>query len=149
MPKRARSGIGGGIGKKARGEEDGVEAVHAIPTEQAAVAAQPAAAIAQRDAALAQHAAVIDEFVPHSPSDVWAESHFEEHVMLRWTPRATGIMASELVIGAIDEATRECLDDLGRATSDAIGACVVDARLVAGRKLRFFEIGRASCRERV
>ena len=73
MPKRGRAprgGIGSGQCKKACVEKDGVEVVHAIISEQAAVVAQPAAVIAQKAAALAQHAAVIDELIPHPPSDV-------------------------------------------------------------------------------
>ena len=151
-----RGGSGGGGGrKKARVEEGEVERLRAsiaqqaiviaqkdaVVAQQAAALAQQAAAlaqkdaviakkdavIAQKDAVIAQQAAAIDELVPHPPSDVWAESHFAEHATLHWMPRATGAVASELVIGAIDDATRERLDDLGCATSDAIGACVVDS----------------------
>jgi len=111
-----------------------VERLRAVIAEKDATLAQKDAIIAKKDAALAQQAAVIaqqaaaiDELVPHPPSDVWAESHFAEHATLHWMPRATGAVASELVIGAIDDATRERLDDLGCATSDAIGACVVDS----------------------
>ena len=96
------------------------------------------AAVAEQAAARTQKDAVIDALIPDPPSGVWADSYFAERVTLHWRPCATGVVASELVIGAIDDATRERLDDLGRATSDAIGACVVDARLVAGRRLRFF-----------
>ena len=138
MPKRGGATRGGDTdsggersSKKARVEKvEGVEALHAIIAEQATV-------IAQKDAVIAQQAAaLLDELIPHPPSDVWAESHFSEHATLRWTPCATGVVASELAIGAIDDATRERVDDLGRATSDAIGACIVDPRLVAGRGLR-------------
>ena len=125
---------GGGERKKARVEEGEVEQLRASIAEKDATLAQKDAIIAKKDAALAQQAAVIaqqaaaiDELVPHPPSDVWAESHFAEHATLHWMPRATGAVASELVIGAIDDATRERLDDLGCATSDAIGACVVDS----------------------
>ena len=132
---RTRGGSGGGgEQKKARVEEGEVEQLRASIAEKDATLAQKDAIIAKKDAALAQQAAVIaqqaaaiDELVPHPPSDVWAESHFAEHATLHWMPRATGAVASELVIGAIDDATRERLDDLGCATSDAIGACVVDS----------------------
>ena len=168
MPKRGGATRGGDTGsggerKKTRVEKvEGVEALRAIIAEKDAVIKQMAAALAQQAAALApqastlaqhvttlaqqaatlaQQAAALDELmmlIPHPPSGVWAESYFAEHATLRWTPCATGVVASELVIGAIDDATRERLDDIGRATSDAIGACVVDPRLVAGRGLRFF-----------
>ena len=111
-----------------------MERLRASIAEKDAVIAKKDAALAQQAAVIAQQAAVIlhkdaliDELIPHPPSDVWAESHFAEHVTLHWTPHATGVVASELVIGAIDDATRERLDDLGCATSDAIGACVVDS----------------------
>jgi hypothetical protein len=103
------------------------------------------AAVAEQTAARTQKDAVIDALIPDPPSGVWADSYFAERVTLHWRPCATGVVASELVIGAIDDATRERLDDLGRATSDAIGACVVDARLVAGRRLRFFVTTASFC----
>ena len=88
-----------------------MERLRASIAQQAIVIAQKDAVIAQKDAVILHKDALIDQLIPHPPSDVWAESHFAEHATLHWTPRATGVVASELVIGAIDDATRERLDD--------------------------------------
>jgi hypothetical protein len=130
---------------KAVAVETGVEALLAIIAEKDAALAQKKVEIAQKDAMIVQQAVVVaqqatalEQLIPYPPSAVWVESNFAEHATLRWTPRATGVVASELIIGAVDEATHHRLDGIGRAASDAIGGSVVDPRLVAGRRLRFF-----------
>ena len=76
--------------------------------------------------------------IAYAPFDVSGESFYAGRATLHWTPSTTGGSISELVIGAINETTLEQVDNLGRAISDAIGAEVVDARLVAGHRVRFF-----------
>ena len=70
---------------------------------------------------------------------VCAHSVFAGRATLRWAPARP--FCTELVVGAVDVASGRTLDDVGRAKGGALGAlgaCVVDARLVAGRKVRFF-----------
>ena len=90
---------------------------------------------------LAERDAAITTLVPAPPTGVSARSSFAGSVTVWWTPasRRRGVAATELIVCAMDAATGDMVDDLGRAISSATGALLVDAvRLVAGRTLRFF-----------
>ena len=111
--------------------------VQCVEDRYAAVAAK-AAAVAAAEATVALRDAAIQGLVPAPPTLVSARSDFAGSLTVWWTaPRRR--RGGELVVCAIDCASGELLDELGRAQPSASGAQIVDAaRLVAGRTLRIF-----------
>ena len=76
---------------------------------------------------------------PHAPRNLRGTSLRQKCATVWWNPSASrGLLAFTIVVGAVDEATGERVDELTVVESDAVGVLIDDPRLAPGRQLRFY-----------